>query len=113
MKDINPKYICEKCTGLVFCDPEQIKIEDKVRFVMDIGDAQRNVRGIVVDIMPNHFLISVPGGNHVRRNKMTVTPSDAPSPLDYIFQKCCHCDHKELPTISVGKAVDSNLEAVV
>lgn len=101
MSELNTKYICECCHRIKRPDPSLIKIDDRVRLIAEIAGQQRNMRGIVIDILDKHFLVQMPGDKTVMRDKVMVVPEDAPAPLDYIFKKVCACTGQKLSTVSV------------
>lgn len=101
MSEFNSKYICECCRRIQWPDTSLIQIEDRVRLIVDIAGHPRNMRGIVIDILDNHFMVQMPGDKTVMRHKMMVWPNDAPAPLDYVDHAVCQCDAQKLSTESV------------
>lgn len=85
------KYICETCNKPKPIDTSALQVGDEVNFtVQSVGKKSASFRsktGVITDIKDGLCFIDVKGVEHVSRLD-SVTPSDAPSPLTWIFGEC-------------------------
>jgi hypothetical protein len=95
------KYNCPDCRAIKRPNPALIKAGERVRFILEINGQDRNVFGVVIDILDKHFLIEASGERIVLRDQSMVMPEDAPAPLDYVHKAVCKCRLPKLSTISV------------
>lgn len=86
---------CEMCSKPKLPDPKALKIGDEVNFtVKSIGRNTASFQsktGEIIDFDGDEAFIETKAGRVVRRPRESLTPSDAPSPLTYIFGYC-QCD---------------------
>ena len=94
------KYICSTCNKPKPIDTSALQVGVKVNFtVQSLGRKSASFRtktGVITIIDGDQCSVETKGGVHVV-DRRSLTPSDAPSPLTWIFGEC-KCQPAEAAT---------------
>lgn len=91
------KYMCDTCNKPKLPDTSKLKVGDEVNFtVQSLGlktASFRSKTGVITAIEGNNCCVETKAAVHVLELD-SLTPSDAPSPLTYIFG-ACECNREQ------------------
>jgi len=85
------KYICEACNKPKPIDTSALQVGDEVNFTVQVigrkSASFRSKAGVITAIDGDKCRVESKGSAHIL-DRENLTPSDAPSPLTWIFGQC-------------------------